>query len=265
VVLAVLAAGGFWAWNKFLPHPGRYGLKVIDFDSGQRILHRSLGQKAVVPESGGRGRPLLVMLHGRGGSPSSMVGNQLFAALQALGSGAPDVIALNGTDHSYYHDREDGRWATYIMKEAIPDGLRVTGADPSRIAITGVSMGGFGALDLARLYPQQHWCAVGGNSAAIFYAGYTSEGSFDSADDFAKHDLLAAAKTDPDMYGDAPVWIDTGTTDFFRKADAQFADELKAGGADVTYHLWPGGHGGKHWNGHFPDYIKFFADALARC
>ncbi len=263
LVLAGVAAFTWW-WVKDVPHPGYYGMRTISFSSGQRILHESRSEQAVVPASGGEGRPLLVMLHGRGGSAHSVIGNQLFAALQALGPKAPDVIALDGDDASYYHDRADGRWGTYVMREAIPDGLRVTHADPHRIAITGISMGGFGALDIARLWPGR-WCAVGANSAAIFYPGYTAEGSFDSAEDFARHDLLAAARRDPNIYRGVPVWIDTGTTDFFRKADTQFANELEAGRSPVTFHVWPGGHGDTHWNGHYPDYILFFADALARC
>jgi S-formylglutathione hydrolase FrmB len=247
-----------------VPHPGQYGMRTISFTSGRRILNQPMSEEAVVPESGGAGRPLLVMLHGHGGSPHSVVGNRLFAALQALGRKAPDVVALNGGDDSYYHDRGSGRWGTYIVDEAIPDALRITHADPHRIAITGISMGGFGALDIARLWPGR-WCAVGGNSAAIFYPGYTAQGAFDDAEDFARHDLLDAAKHHPDLYRGVPVWIDTGTTDFFRKADTVFAHELEPGNSPVTFHVWPGGHGDSHWNGHYPDYIRFFANALAHC
>src|SRR5205814_612124 len=174
------AGGGvfWWWWNSHVPHPGRYGYRTITFAAGKRLMHQALPQEAAVPTSGGGGRPLLVLLHGRGSSYKSPMSNQLFSALQALGPRAPDVISLNGDDASYFHDRASGSWGTYIVKEAIPAGLRVTHADPHRIAIAGTSMGGFGAFDIARLWPGR-WCAVGGNSPAIFYPGHTSEGSFD--------------------------------------------------------------------------------------
>ena len=76
---------------------------------------------------------------------------------------------------------------------------------------------------------------------------------------------VAAARRDPNLYLGIPAWIDTGTTDYFRRADTQFARELARGSSPVTYHVWPGGHGDAHWDGHFPDYIRFLADALARC
>ena len=84
--------------------------------------------------------------------------------------------------------------------------------------------------------------------------------------DFAVLDrYLAAARQNPVMYGRAPVWVDTGTTDFFLRADTQFAHDLRAGGARVSFHVWPGGHADAHWDGHFPEYVHFFATALAHC
>jgi hypothetical protein len=46
----------------------------------------------------------------------------------------------------------EGAWGAYVLREAIPAALKRTGADPQRVAI-GISMGGFGALDLARISP----------------------------------------------------------------------------------------------------------------
>src|SRR5205085_4854137 len=172
--------------------------------------------------------------------------------------------AVNGGPDSYYHDRGDGPWGTYVVKEAIPEALLVTHANPHRMAIGGTSMGGFGAFDIARLWPHR-FCAVGGNSPAIFLSGAQSAaGALDDAADFAPHDLLAVDRANPRVYGHAPPWIDTGTEDFFRQADTEFAHLLEAGGEDVTFHVWPGGHAEQHWDGHFPQYIQFFARALAR-
>ena len=67
-------------------------------------------------------------------------------------------------------------------------------ADPRRVAIGGISMGGFGAYDLARLRPQR-FCAVGGHSAALWLRGGDSAaGAFDDAADFARHDVVALAR-----------------------------------------------------------------------
>jgi S-formylglutathione hydrolase FrmB len=62
-----------------------------------------------------------------------------------------------------------------VLDEVIPKALTVLHADPRRVAIGGISMGGFGAYDLARLDPGR-FCAVGGHSAAIWPA-FTSKTS----------------------------------------------------------------------------------------
>ena len=70
-------------------------------------------------------------------------------ALGQLGPRAPAVLFPDGDDHSYWHDRRDGRWETYVLREAIPAAIRRLRADPRRVAIGGISMGGYGAFNIA--------------------------------------------------------------------------------------------------------------------
>jgi S-formylglutathione hydrolase FrmB len=117
-------------------------------------------------------------------------------------------------------------------------------------------MGGFGALDIARLWPGR-FCAVGAHSPAIFTSAQTTMAhSFDNARDFAKHDLLSLRPS----YGKTPVWIDVGTQDRFRAADVRLGGEL-----GVQPHMWAGKHGSRYWRDHMAAYLRFYADALARC
>jgi S-formylglutathione hydrolase FrmB len=71
-------------------------------------------------------------------------------ALRRMGDRAPVVLFPQGNT-SWWHDREDGPWGTYVLMEAIPAALARSGADHDRVAIGGISMGGSGALDLGRL------------------------------------------------------------------------------------------------------------------
>jgi S-formylglutathione hydrolase FrmB len=228
---------------------------VLHGELRSRYVGRTLEQALVVPSGGSRGRPLLVLLHWRGGSPDALLSNQLYAALARLGDRAPAILLPSGGGSSFFHDRRDGRWATYVLDEAIPAALRRLHADPTRVAIGGTSMGGFGALDIARLHPGR-FCAVGAHSPAIFFsAAQAMPGAFDDAADFARHDLLHGA-----AYGRTPVWIDVGTRDRFRPADVAFAARAR-----LTMHVWPGGHKNAYWRAHMGDYLRFYADALARC
>ncbi len=61
-----------------------------------------------------------MFLHGRGGNETSELDDAFYSALAAQGSRAPLVAFPYGGDHSYWHDRADGRWGTYVVREVIP-------------------------------------------------------------------------------------------------------------------------------------------------
>ncbi len=190
-----------------------------------------------------------------------MLSDPFFRELNRLGRRAPIVVLPDGGNHSYWHDRADGRWGSYVIQEAIPAATRRFRTN-GRVAIGGVSMGGFGALDLARLYPRR-FCAVGGHSAALWLAaGDTAPGAFDDAEDFARHDVIGSARRNPHLFGRAVVWIDGGDADPFRSADRALAQALRG---QVSYHVWPGGHNSKYWDAHMPAYLRFYSRALAVC
>jgi S-formylglutathione hydrolase FrmB len=161
-----------------------------------------------------------------------MARSSIKKAVDELGSRAPVVLFANGGNHSYYHDRRDGRWGSYILREAIPAAVHKYHLDGRRVAIGGFSMGGFGALDLARF---RRFCAVGGHSAAMWRTG-----------------------------GETPqggVWIDVGTEDPFRSADTELAGLLP----QPRFRLWRGGHELKYFDDHATEILRFYASALRDC
>jgi len=235
--------------------PDTRGVRVERFTLHSRLVHRDLHEVLVRPHGARPGRPLLVLLHGRGASPASFLDQGLAAALRAVGARAPDVLLADGGESSYWHDRRDGRWGTYLLREAIPAAVARLHADGTRVAIGGESMGGFGALDLARLHPRR-FCAVGAHSAALFLTGgSTPAGAFDDAADFARHDVISSPFP---FHG--PVWVDVGDHDPFVGSDTEFG---------VVHHLrvrvWPGGHSGSYWAAHMRAYVRFYAQALRSC
>jgi enterochelin esterase-like enzyme len=263
VALAVVLGGAIFAAQAL--SVDQRGARVIHFTIHSRFVGTH-DEVAVVPAgTTGAGRPLLVFLHGKGeGRETSNLNSPMFAALAQQGARAPDIVFPDGGDDSYWHNRASGRWSSYVLDEVIPAAVRLLGADPHRIAIGGISMGGFGALDIARLHPGR-FCAVGGHSAALWFAGAdTAPGAFDDAEDFAHHDVIAAARTSS-PYGAIPIWLDVGTEDPFHAADVALAAELRADRADVQLHVWPGGHEGSYWASHWSSYLAFYASALARC
>lgn len=260
-LLAVVVAA---AWGPLRDAKRGYhssrGARVERFTLTSLLLKRRVHEILVLPGGDERPRTLLVFLHGRSSQPRDTLSDSFFAGLQALGPRAPAVLLADGGDHSYWHDRRDGPWGSYVLREAIPAALARSGADPHRVAIGGVSMGGFGALDLARIAPRR-FCAVGGHSAALwFQGGDTPAGAFDDASDFARHDVIAFARG---RTYHAPIWLDVGTKDPFRAADTALAGELRADRARLTFHVWPGPHGSSYWHRHMTQYLRFYAKACS--
>lgn len=240
-------------------------LVVRPFELRSSLLGRPLRQVLILPDTGGKGRPLLVLLHGRSSSPGAFLGSAWLDELAALGTKAPVLLLVNGGDHSYYHDRADGRWGSYVMQEVIPAALKRTGADSRRIAIGGISMGGYGAFRLALRSPGR-FCAVGGHSPALWRTGgETAPGAFDDAEDFDANDVIGFAGSDRQAFGNARLWLDAGDHDPFLSADNEFVRALRANGKEIGFHVWPGYHSGSYWNAHAAAYLRFYADALAGC
>jgi predicted esterase len=246
--------------------PDERGADVESFAVRSRLVHRTLTQKAAVPTGGARGRPLLVLLHGRGSKPGDAFSDEFFAELDRLGPRAPVVVEADGGDHSYYHDRDDGRWGSYVVREVIPAAVERYRVDAKRVAIGGTSMGGFGALDIARRNPGS-FCAVGGHSAALNrHASETAPGAFDDAADFRRHDVYGYVRRNPRAYARENLWLDVGRDDPFRPVDAEVARTLKSRDrADVEWHLQPGGHGGDYFRANVASYLRFYARELERC
>ena len=216
------------------------GARITHLTIDSRFVHGAMPLTLVTPAGGGAHRPLLVFLHGLYYDNNSQLTDQMFAALHALGPQAPDIAFPYG-DHSGWVSSADGAWASYVLDEVIPKALKVLHADPRRVAIGGISIGGLGAYAIARLDPGR-FCAVGGHSAAI-YPG------------------TAGTLGNPQQYGHALLWLDVGMQDpSFVAGDAQLANALH-----IHLHVWPGAHDFGYWNAHWNSYLAFYAHALAAC
>jgi S-formylglutathione hydrolase FrmB len=261
VVVAGLAIARPYIW------PDKHGAQTSHFTIDSRLARQRLGVSVVVPPGAGDGSPLLVYLHGRNGDENSELRNEpMYSELGKLGRRAPVVAFPSSANASYWHDRRDGRWGSYVVRELIPELERRFHTDPKRIAIGGTSMGGYGAYDIARLNPGR-FCAVGGHSPAIWRTGAeTAPGAFDDAQDFARNDLVGTAHSKPGRFVGPRLWLDAGRSDPFQPGDRAFVSALHANHVHISAHLtWTGGHDHSYWMRHWPTYLKFYARALAHC
>jgi predicted esterase len=275
MVLALLLAAGAFTLVRDDPVPSDRpaverqgdGTGVVRFTLASEAVGAELSTSVLVPEGGGEGRPLLVFLHGLGGSDLSFISNPaLLGALAELGPRAP-VVAFPEGEASFWYDRPGGDWGTYVVREVIPEVARRTGADPRRVAVGGISMGGFGAYHLGMEHPKR-FCGVGGHSPALwldFAESREFPEAFDDAAAFAQNDLVGTAREDPRAFGETPVWADAGNEDWFLTGFRRFRAALEAGDVDLTAREWPGGHDLAYWDSHWDSYLHFYARALSEC
>ena len=160
----------------------RFGSRVVTERVDSALIGRELPVKVVVPRRApGEKRKLVVFLHGRGSNERSYLYEEMFKALAREDGNAPIFAFPRGGSSSYWHDRADGEWGSYVLDEVIPtlrDRFRVS---KRLVAIGGISMGGYGAFHLAAREPQT-FCAVGGHSAAVWRdPADSAEGAFDDA------------------------------------------------------------------------------------
>ena len=124
--------------------------------------------------------PLLIQLHGGGGSNKDMendpvisVGGGLGGLLdQAIENGliAPVLSVMPSTGRSFYMNFKDGsqKWEDFVMKDLLPYMRKNFNVVQGREGtfITGRSMGGMGSLRMAVKYPEV-FQAVAGQEPAI--------------------------------------------------------------------------------------------------
>ncbi|OIH94260.1 MULTISPECIES: alpha/beta hydrolase family protein [unclassified Curtobacterium] len=222
---------------------------------------RTVGWTIAAPESDAP-LPVAVALHGYGDDHRSFFGRALgwdrFLAAHVAGGGTPFAIAAVDGGNRYWHRRSDGDDpAVMILDEFLPLIAR-RGADLDRLALTGYSMGGYGALRLAGALGADRVRAVSAISPALWTAaGDTARGAFDDAADFRANTVLGRQR---ELDGVA-VRVDCGNGDGFAPAVHAYVDGFTtppAGGFE------PGAHTHGYWRRMAPQQLAFLGEHLGR-
>jgi len=246
-----------------------------------KLLGRSVRFCAVLPPSydahAEQRFPVLYWLHGLGQDEQSFAGAGGLALLEDLrGHGRVGEFLLITPDagRSFYLNSRDGRnrYEDFFMREFVPAMERRFRIESSRATrgISGVSMGGFGALHFALKYPDT-FGSVSAHSAALMEEpppamthgarmgflesvfGWPVDRAF-----WERNSVFTAARHAP-LSGSWKIYFDCGTEDDFGFDEgSQSLDRLLTSrGIRHEFHLYPGGHGWGYFAQHLPASLEF--------
>ncbi|MBR4267327.1 MAG: prolyl oligopeptidase family serine peptidase [Bacteroidales bacterium] len=209
--------------------------------------------------------PAVILLHGYGGNYKQW-GN--ICDLQSFANEFGMIlICPDGYKESWYIDspiKKNLKYATFFKDDLLPNIKKRLPVDTTSMFITGLSMGGHGAL---YLFLQNHteFRAVGSISGVLDLR-YSSVANTSLA-------KLIGAKTKQnsnwekysvihhlDILKDSgkPIIVNCGAQDFLIEINRKFAKQCSQSGIEIVYTESPGKHEREYWKRVLPEQLRFF-------
>lgn len=253
--------------------PGNESLRFLSFRSD------SLGGRGDVllftpPDADHERLPLLILMHGVFGCQWNwwLNGDVATTASAMLRDGtmSPMMIAMpsdglwgDGSGYVPHAHADYERW----IAEDLPACLRelFPQLDQDKFFLSGLSMGGFGALRLGMKYPER----VAGIST---HSSVTHVSQLPRFIPYPESAFLYAGATDTDLLHWAkvnreklpPIRFDCGTEDQLIEDNRTLHHALKELSVPHTYEEFSGGHDWPYWTEHLRQTLAFCTHILAR-
>ncbi len=206
--------------------------------------------------------PVMYLLHGVPGRPGAFLATVRMGVVEdelvALHKAKPAILVMPFGSTSSFTDKEwangigkGNGWETFVARDLVRaiDRRYRTVARPNARALMGLSEGGYGSINIAIHHPGEFRMVES-------WSGYeTADRILSIFGD--KRSLLAANSPLLTLKSTAPklrrahtyFWFYSGTDDWFRKQNAEFARELKAEHLPYRYFVVRGGHNWALWRG----------------
>jgi S-formylglutathione hydrolase FrmB len=261
----------FWLILMLIASPAwAFQSRVVTIPS--EAMHRSFDAIVVLPDQYARGGeaarfPVVYVLHGSGGDHTDWTANSQIGKL----ADRYHVILVmpDGGHESWYIDSPvdpRSRYETYVGTEVVAyiDGHFRTIASREGRAITGLSMGGFGALRIALDRPDA-FAAAGSISGAVDPRASEDEPGIERVfgdpmhdADFWNSEAIVASAQDFGRNHIA-LTIDCGVNDSLVQSNRLLHERLVELGVPHDYAERPGGHTWKYWSNAVKYQVLFFA------
>lgn len=230
--------------------------------------------------------PVLYFLHGLGENEQALFkggGWDLIQDLRQQNKIGQFVIVAPEGKNSFFINSADGkvRYSDFFIQEFIPyiESKYIVSKDRAGRAITGLSMGGYGALRFAFAYPEM-FSAVSAQSAALMAPRELNAGSQIRAEPgsplgpvfgdpiniphWLRNDPFQLARTNKIAIRKLAIYFNCGEGDDFGfEVGAEALDrQLKSEGITHEFHLYPGNHSPDYFLSHLGETLEFHSKAF---
>ncbi len=238
--------------------------------SGANLLKNDMKVTVAVPasyraEGDTAHYPTLYLLNGHGGH------YRTWPSLLDIDKAATDygmiIVCPSGMNSWYWDSPVDPsmQMESFFVEQLIPtiDSLYRTRPVREQRAITGLSMGGHGALWLAMRHPDL-FANAGATSGGVNIIPFPNNWNMadrlgkyaDNPDRWKEHTVVTLAETlEP---GTLNIIFDCGTEDFFYNVNCQLDSILNSRKIHHTYITYPGAHNGAYWSKSIHPQIQYF-------
>lgn len=237
-IAAGLLASGFTASVYSLPHPAPEPAQETGFLNRRIELHGvTYHFQVYLPEEWRRDDhhlwPIILALHGRGERGSEGMWQTQIGLPQAVRDHPdrwPFVIVMPQCPQPNYWTDPD---MIALALAALDQESQEFHGDPERTYLTGLSLGGYGAWEIARREPQR-WAAIAMAASGVFWS-YAPE-------------RWEQAETLPEEYArplvHTPVWLFHGMEDnvVAPRQDELMYEAIRAAGGHVRFWIYQGLH-----------------------
>lgn len=262
-----------------------FAAKIDSLDIPSETMHKTYKAAVVLPSTYAKSKasyPVLYLLHGGFGHYRDWIDKTPDKELlQRLADQHNLIIVLpEGELFSYYIDspiKKESQFESYIIKDVITkiDNTYRTNRSSSARAITGLSMGGYGALYLTARHPEL-FCAAGSMSGALnpdmmswnlppeMMQGIRKAlaeimGAPESVD-YSVYSVISMA--DRFQKNKTKLIFDCGVDDFLIEPNRELHRRLVFDHTPHDYSERPGGHTWDYWQNSLPHHLIFFSDVF---
>ncbi|MDR7212100.1 alpha/beta hydrolase-fold protein [Flavobacterium piscis] len=261
-----------------------YAAKVDSLEVASTAMNKTYKAAVVLPNSYSKSKtsfPVLYLLHGAYGhfgdwlknTPNKEVVKNLADQYNII------IVMPEGETFSFYLDspvNKESQFETFITREVIQKvdkTYRTINSKNGRV-ITGLSMGGHGALYLSAKHPDL-FCAAGSMSGAVDMSVMLNRDSSaqviklmepvfgDKSNDVKMYEQYAVLNmVDKIKANKLPLIIDCGIDDFLIEPNKELHRRLVYNKVEHDYTERPGAHTWEYWENALPYHVLFFSKIL---